>query len=266
MLLHLAHVPSVRAEPATPHSASYVDAVKQAVDAHNIGDFEQARRFFARAHALEPSARTWHGLGTCAFELGSYAQSVFELRHALEDTRMPLSEPLRADAEHRLREASARVEATARPAAPRSTPESTTARTVESASSAGGGPLVDPQPEPHKHDEAWRSALLLSTALTGASSIVVGGALGLRSMRLGRERDAHCPDGLCQTETDYTEGHAAAKRAMRKGDLSTVFWSVGLVSLTSAAIVWWTAPRRAPSRRSVELTVGARSLRIEATW
>jgi hypothetical protein len=74
---------------ATP-SGDYETLIQQASDAYGAKHFEQARDLFEQAHVLQPSARTFRGLGIAAFALNHYSQARPELEAALVDARKPL--------------------------------------------------------------------------------------------------------------------------------------------------------------------------------
>lgn len=74
---------------ATP-SGGYDTLIQQASDAYGAKHFEQARDLFEQAHVLQPSARTFRGLGIAAFALNQYSQARPELEAALVDARKPL--------------------------------------------------------------------------------------------------------------------------------------------------------------------------------
>jgi hypothetical protein len=82
------------AEPAV--ADGYQAAVERAVAEFSEGRWAEARALFGQAHALSPNARTLRGLGMSAFELRMYAQAIGELEAALQDTRKPLTDALRA--------------------------------------------------------------------------------------------------------------------------------------------------------------------------
>lgn len=94
----------IRAQPGDGSGASlesdqeYARLVGSALVAYQEGRFRDARAWFERAHERWPSARTFWGLGVTAFELGRHAQSIVELREALQDARMPLDAAQRAKA------------------------------------------------------------------------------------------------------------------------------------------------------------------------
>jgi len=81
---------SAAAPPASAAEAQYSELVSEAVRQYNSGAWADARALFERAHALTPNARTFRGLGLCAFELGRYVDAVEEFEAALADARQPL--------------------------------------------------------------------------------------------------------------------------------------------------------------------------------
>lgn len=103
-----------------PVATEYQAAISQALDEYALGHFEEARTLFAKAHELNPSARTWRGLGMAEFELRNYPSSIRDLEAALSSAMKPLEGDLRAQAEAllgRAREFVARVEIDVRSAA-----------------------------------------------------------------------------------------------------------------------------------------------------
>jgi len=76
--------------------AAYDEATQRAVVEFNHGNWEEAQALFRRAHELDPNARTWRGLGICAFELRQYVQATGELEASLVDPRKPLTAEQRA--------------------------------------------------------------------------------------------------------------------------------------------------------------------------
>ena len=84
----------VRAEPA-PASADtthqYQQLVQQALHEYEIGNFSEAKVFFAQAHVLLPNARTLRGLGMCAYELRNYVESIGYFESALSSKQRPLT-------------------------------------------------------------------------------------------------------------------------------------------------------------------------------
>ncbi len=86
---------------ATPSEAQapledYDTVVNQAVVEFDAGSWEEARVLFRRAHEIEPSARTWRGLGLTAYELRKYVDAIAEFEAALADPRKPLTQKQRS--------------------------------------------------------------------------------------------------------------------------------------------------------------------------
>ena len=72
---------------AQTNESEYQRLVRQAIAEYAEHNFAEARALFARAHALEPNARTLRGLGMTAFELRSYAEVYRVLTAAPERSR-----------------------------------------------------------------------------------------------------------------------------------------------------------------------------------
>jgi hypothetical protein len=81
--------------PALAQS-EYEAALDRALSAHASGQLDEARSFMERAHALEPSARTWRGLGIIAFAQERFVEAVAPLEQALASEVRPLTPELRA--------------------------------------------------------------------------------------------------------------------------------------------------------------------------
>lgn len=96
----------VRAEDVAPvqpkgvhteeQSESYRRCIDTAIVEYGAGHYEEAYALFAKAHKLAPSARTHRGLGTAAFELRNYVESIEQLEASLRSTEKPLDGSLRA--------------------------------------------------------------------------------------------------------------------------------------------------------------------------
>ncbi|MEY4514187.1 MAG: hypothetical protein RLZZ450_6309 [Pseudomonadota bacterium] len=82
-----AFAPATRAQADT----GYDETTQRAVVEFNRGNWEEAQALFRRAHELSPNARTWRGLGICAFELRQYVEATGELEAALLDPHKPLT-------------------------------------------------------------------------------------------------------------------------------------------------------------------------------
>lgn len=102
----------VRADPpsaAAAVPATYDPLIEQAVQAYEAGRYAEARSSFRQAHALYPTARTLRGIGMCSFNLGDYTDAVYQLEHALSDSRKPLSEEQQAHTRDLISKANDRV-------------------------------------------------------------------------------------------------------------------------------------------------------------
>jgi len=80
----------------------YESVLGQALDAHARGDFEAARIFMERAHALEPSARTLRGLGIVAFAQRRHLAAIRYLDESLSSEVKALPPDLRKSVEELL--------------------------------------------------------------------------------------------------------------------------------------------------------------------
>ena len=78
------------ASPTPP--AAYEHLIDEAVQAYDAGRFAEARTSFRRAHELQPTARTLRTIGMCSFNLGDYADAVWNLERARTETRKPLTD------------------------------------------------------------------------------------------------------------------------------------------------------------------------------
>jgi tetratricopeptide (TPR) repeat protein len=85
--------------PARAQDAEFNDVIKRAVVEFDQGHWEEASALFRRAHELNPSSRTWRGLGLTSFELRRYVDAIAELEAALADPRKPLTNQQRKEVE-----------------------------------------------------------------------------------------------------------------------------------------------------------------------
>jgi hypothetical protein len=90
-------------------TAAYDDSLTRALSAHAAGDYETARTFMERAHALEPSARTLRGLGIIAYAQQRYAEAVAALASSLSSPIRPLTSELRTSVESLLAQTFQRI-------------------------------------------------------------------------------------------------------------------------------------------------------------
>ncbi len=83
------------ARQASPHE----ELIQTAVVEFDHGNFAEARELFRKAHALEPTARTFRALGLVEFELRNYSEAASMLEQALASSVKPLSAKQRAETE-----------------------------------------------------------------------------------------------------------------------------------------------------------------------
>jgi tetratricopeptide (TPR) repeat protein len=269
----LVSLASAQNSPATEQPADFTrdvfsKEVSAAVDAYNHDDFALAREHFARAHELRPSARTWRGLGTTAFELKLYEDAVRELTFALEDARNPLSPSLREETALTLRVARRHLEEDREREADRPREAAEAAPDREAAA-----PAQPPQPQPQPAQAATAAddanslpslrvgAIVMASA--GLIAVAVGVGFGLESISKGQERDGLCP--AAQRLACSTAARRAADDAVSAGDLSTIAWVAGGV-LVAGGVVLWLAGGSAPEPSQTQVSVGLASLRISGAF
>lgn len=100
LLLFSLSAPRVTAAQA---DLNYQQATAQALSAYASADYARARVLFERAHALDPSARTFRALGLTAVNLKHYDEARHDLVAALSDSRQPLGNEQRAQVSDTLR-------------------------------------------------------------------------------------------------------------------------------------------------------------------
>jgi hypothetical protein len=86
-------------ETAIPNAVDgeYQNLVQQALHEYELGNFSEARSFFARAHALSPNSRTLRGLGMSAYELRNYVDAIDLFEQALASQQRPLTQQMRRE-------------------------------------------------------------------------------------------------------------------------------------------------------------------------
>lgn len=80
----------------------YRSLIASALDEYELGNYEEARSLFERAHASEPSARTLRGIGMAAYQARRYVVALGYLQAALADQRKPLTPPMRREVQSAL--------------------------------------------------------------------------------------------------------------------------------------------------------------------
>ena len=93
------------AEGKRSDNAEYQRLVQQALHEYELGNFAEAKAFFAQAHALAPNARTLRGLGMSAYELRYYVEAIGYFESALNSTERPLTVTMRGEVSQLLRQA-----------------------------------------------------------------------------------------------------------------------------------------------------------------
>lgn len=72
-------------------SEEYQSLVQQALHEYQLGNFNEAKVFFGRAHALSPNARTLRGLGMSSYELRNYVEAIDYFQRSLSSNERPLT-------------------------------------------------------------------------------------------------------------------------------------------------------------------------------
>jgi hypothetical protein len=88
-----------RKPTAAKEPAGYREAIDTALQEVELGNYEEAREQFARAHGLFPNARTLRGLGISEFELRHYVVALGHLEQALASQVKPIDGSMRRDTE-----------------------------------------------------------------------------------------------------------------------------------------------------------------------
>lgn len=257
----------LQAQQATPpaHDSEQPDVYAKEIDAalaaYNSDNYFAAREHFLKAHQLRPSARTWRGLGTTAFELKSYEDAIRELTFALEDRRNPLPPDLRAETDLTLRVARRRLADMraansqtangdlAEESSPAQSPararaleawDSTQAPGEVEASAERPAPGAPEPPEPASApNDAGLGAMRIAAIVAGSSGLValaVGAGFGLQSMSKGRERDELCP--AAQQPACSASAKDAADAAITAGNIATVALIAGGALLAGGVVLW----------------------------
>ena len=117
--------------PAHAQNEDYKALTDAAVEEHSLGHYEEARALFTRAHAINPSARTFFGMGVAAFEARQYVDAIRLLEQARADTRRPLTAAQRKQTESLLERAQAFVVRVPIRVAPKSAHVSIDGRAIE---------------------------------------------------------------------------------------------------------------------------------------
>jgi hypothetical protein len=104
---------------AAQSNSEYQKLVKQALHEYQLGNFSEAKAFFAQAQALSPNARTLRGLGMSSYEMRNYVEAIDYFDAALHASERPLTPPMHAEVTQLLGQARAfisRVKLSVQPA------------------------------------------------------------------------------------------------------------------------------------------------------
>lgn len=93
--------------PARVSADDYKRIVTEALKEYELGHWDEAEALFARAHELNPTARTLRGMGLAAFENRRYVLAVGRLQAALADKRNALTAAQRKEVQGVIERASA---------------------------------------------------------------------------------------------------------------------------------------------------------------
>ena len=93
------YLPYANAQSSSGETNAYKNAIANALQEFELGNYAEAREQFRVAHEITPSARTLRGLGITEFELRNYPESVMFLEQALASDTKPLSGEMRSQAE-----------------------------------------------------------------------------------------------------------------------------------------------------------------------
>jgi tetratricopeptide (TPR) repeat protein len=86
-----AQAPSAAEVDAALQSSEYKELVRNAVQEYSLGNWAEARVFFAKAHALAPNARTLRGLALVCYESRRYVEFLGYAQRALASEIQPLT-------------------------------------------------------------------------------------------------------------------------------------------------------------------------------
>ncbi len=283
--------------------AEYNRTIERAVERFRERDFERARKLFAAAHDLNPSARTLRGLGLTDFESGRYARAIRELEAALADKRKPLDPQQRGEVHAVLAHARGFVgtmEVHVTPEDAQLTIDDATLTekklqldigTYVVRASAPGyigseqhvmvqpGQLAiakfeleplraDPGTDApvESYDDTQQTAAWIIGGV-GMAGVVVGTIFGVRSIVKHNESDDYCGDD--STCSDI-KGVRAMDDARAAGDVSTVGFIAGGLALGVATVLLLTAPNPdaypTETDRPIAVRVGPGAIRIDGVF
>lgn len=89
--------PALPAAAQKEGSSKYNEVLQRALEEFNLGNWQEARALFRKAHQMNPNARTLRGMGMAAFEMRSYLAALQDLEASLREQRKPLTTEQRED-------------------------------------------------------------------------------------------------------------------------------------------------------------------------
>jgi hypothetical protein len=102
LALVLAFLSGLRGVAQAEDGSQYRTVITSALDEYELGNYEEARSLFERAHAIEPSARTLRGMGMAAYQARKYVIAIGYLQASLVDQRKPLTTQFRREVQSAL--------------------------------------------------------------------------------------------------------------------------------------------------------------------
>lgn len=90
------------AEPdgaSAEQEGAYQELIRKGLQEYELAHWDEAKSYFAQAHAIQPSARTLRGLSLVSYELRDYVAALGFARDALASEVRPLTAEMRAELE-----------------------------------------------------------------------------------------------------------------------------------------------------------------------
>jgi hypothetical protein len=110
VFIHALAVTQLAAAQTSPTPETAFDpTVEHALQAYDAEHWDEARRLFEQAHAMQPTARTLRAIGMVAFNQADYVTALLRLEAALVDPSKPLSPEQRSHAARLIELAEQRV-------------------------------------------------------------------------------------------------------------------------------------------------------------
>jgi hypothetical protein len=137
------------------------------------------------------------------------------------------------------------------------------ASVAPAASSSPVAPPLAPPALATSPSPSSRPTLALVVGGVGAVGLGLGAYFGLRAIDQWNDSRPQCPADRCSRD-----GHDLATAAGRSGNLSTLFFSLGVVGVGAGATLWLVQPSSSSARTSPSLSVGVAgpSLVARGSW